>query len=448
MKSNRSCTVGISIGIAILCLVSVAMAEDPYEVAWITQFGTPAYDVSLAVATDGSGNAYISGYTLGDLAGPNAGSYDAFLTKFDTSGNPVWSQQIGTTGSDYSQSVTVDASGNVYISGYTMGDIGGTNSGLHDAFLTKFDASGSVVWSQQIGTAGNDTSQSVAVDTSGNVYITGNTYGDLARANSGSSDAFLTKFDTSGNELWSRQIGTTTGDGSTSAAIDASGNVYISGYTSGDVGGINSGDTDAFLTKFDTSGNELWSQQIGSADSDGSSAVAVDAAGNVYITGWTEGDLHGDNAGDCDGFLSKFDVSGNELWRQQFGTSVRDSSESIAIDAFGSVFVSGYTKGDIGGPNAGDYDAFLTKFDSLGNELWSQQFGTESLEVAWADVSRAVALNATGDVYISGSLNDNDGGPADGITDAFLIKYTIPEPATMSLLALGAVALLKRGRQS
>ncbi len=365
MKINRSCAVGIAIGIAVLCLTSPAIAEDPYEVAWTGQIGTSTTEESFSVAVDASGNAYISGYTAGSLGGTSAGSYDAFLTKFDTSGNELWTQQIGTARGDYSKSVAVDASGNAYISGPIGGDLGGTYAGgAYDAFLTKFDASGNELWSQQIGTGSSDCSYSVAVDGSGNTYISGYTQGDLGGTNAGAYDAFLTKFDTSGNELWTQQIGTATDDQSYSVALDASGNAYISGSTQGDLGGTNAGGVDAFLVKFDTSGNELWSQQIGTASSDRSRSVAVDASGNVYISGYTYGDLGGANAGDGDAFLIKLDSSGNELWTQQIGTASQDWSYSVAVDASSNAYISGRTYGDLGGPFAGDVDAFLVKFEN------------------------------------------------------------------------------------
>ena len=297
----------IVLALAVICLASVAMAEVPYQVAWTAQIGTVNGEESHSVAVDASGNAYITGFTGGDLGGVSAGYDDAFLTKFDTLGNELWSQQIGTAGYDISESVAVDTSGNIYISGYTSGDLGGANAGGYDAFLTKFDASGNELWSQQIGTGEGDLSHAVAVDASGNAYISGTTGGDLGGANAGGHDAFLTKFDASGNELWSQQIGTASSDYSNSVAVDASGNAYITGHTPGDLGGANAGNDDAFLTKFDTLGNELWSQQIGTANTDNSHSVAVDASGNAYITGYTRGDLGGTNAGSMDAFLTKFE---------------------------------------------------------------------------------------------------------------------------------------------
>ncbi len=424
----------------VLC-AAAALAEDPYQVAWSRQIGTSSDDLSLSVAVDVSGNAYISGYTRGSLGGPNAGSWDAFLTKFDASGNELWSQQIGTSTTDISYSVAVDASGNAYISGYTSGSLGGTSAGYYDAFLAKFDASGNELWSRQIGTSTYDYSRSVAVDASGNAYISGYTGGNLGGPNAGGTDAFLTKFDASGAELWSQQIGTSSSDKSYSVAVDAAGNAYISGYTGGDLGGTNAGTWDAFLTKFDASGAELWSRQIGTSGYDYSYSVSVAASGDAYISGHTLGDLGGTSAGIWDAFLAKFDGSGNELWSQQIGTSSSDESYSVAVDASGNAYISGATGGSLGGLNAGFSDAFLTKFDASGNELWSRQIGTSS-----DDASFSVAVDASGNAYISGYTLGSLGGPNAGDYDAFLVKYEVPEPATMSLLAMGACLPLLRRR--
>ena len=234
-------------------------------------------------------------------------------------------------------------------------------------------------WSRQIGTTDYDSSFNVAVDAAGNAYITGLTFGSLGGPNAGGQDAFLTKYDGAGNLLWSRQIGTTADELSFDVAVDAAGNAYISGFTSGSLGGPHAGGTgDVFLTKYDGAGNLLWSRQIGTTNNepDGGGGVAVDAAGNAYITGGTDGSLGGPNAGDYDAFLTKYDGAGNLLWSRQIGTTACDRSNDVAVDAAGNAYISGFTEGSLGGPNAGGKDAFLTKYDGAGNLLWSRQIGT------------------------------------------------------------------------
>ena len=440
MKMTRGCVfVSTCLVLSMGAMPHAEAAEQPYQVEWTAQIGTTRGDYGHSVALDAVGNAYISGYTEGNLDGPNVGLADAFLTKFDTSGNELWSTQIDTTSYDRSNSVVVDAAGNVYISGHTQGNLGGSNAGGNDAFLIKFDPSGAELWTKQIGTMSDDRSYSVAVDTTGNAYISGWTKGNLGGTNAGLSDAFLIKFDTSGTELWTKQIGTMNDDKSWSVAVDAAGNAYISGSTDGSLGGTNAGLSDAFLTKFDPMGTELWSTQIGTTWFDYCQTLAVDAAGNAYISGWTKGNLGGPNSGRLDAFLVKFAPSGTELWSTQIGTTTDDYSLSLAVDAAGNAYINGDTGGSLGGPNAGSYDAFLAKFDPSGNELWTKQIGTSS-----EDHSRSVAVDAAGNAYISGYTGGSLGGPNAGDADAFLTKFAIPEPASLVLLVFGTPVLLRR----
>ena len=398
----------------IVCLVGIAPAEDPYPVEWKRQIGTSGFDYSRCVAVDASGNAYVSGGTDGDLGGPNAGNNDVFVRKFDSGGNEVWTTQFGTSASDGCHSIAVDASGNSYVSGRSAGGM----------FVGKLDPSGNELWRTRFGATSSDRAYSVAVDTSGNAYVSGFTDGDLGGPNAGYWDAFLSKFDSDGNVLWSSQIGTSGSDESWSVAVGASGNAYISGFTSGDLGGGFDGYHDAFLSKFDAEGNELWTTQIGASNShDRSYSVAVDEFDNAYISGYTEGDLAGPNAGFHDVFLSKFDADGNEVWRTQTGTNEPDRAHSIALDSSGNSYVSGSTWGDLGGPTAGYWDAFLSKFDAEGNEVWTTQIGTDRDDQSWS-----VAVDASGNAYISGFTNHDLGGPWMGANDAFLVKYAAATP--------------------
>ncbi len=409
----------VAVGL-VLVFTPAVLAEAPYQVSWAKQFGTAGTDESFSVAVDGSGNTYIAGFTDGDIAAANAGLNDAFLIKLDSLGIQLWSKQIGTAATDESRSVAVDGSGNVYITGVTWGDLAAANAGESDAFLVKYDSSGNHLWSQQIGTVGEDESNSVAVDGSGNAYISGWTNGDIAAANAGLRDAFLVKFDSSGNQLWSKQLGSADYDYGRSVAVDGSDNVYIAGFSFGSIGGTNPnpGVMDGFVVKYDSSGNRLWSKQIGTTNKDWAYSVAVDGSDNVYIAGRTQGDMDGTNAGGPDTFLVKYDSSGNLLWTKQIGSSENDQNRSVAVDASGNAYTTGFTTGDLGGTNAGDWDAFLVKYDSSGNHLWSQQIGTASSDMSWS-----VAVDGSGNAYISGSTEGDLDGTNAGGSDAFLVKF-------------------------
>lgn len=422
---RRVLTVSFCVLVLIMSLfASAAIAEDPYNVVWSHQLGTSTGDISYSVAVDASGNVFISGETSGGLGRPDTDGihFDAFLAKYDPAGNLLWIEQLGTNEWDGSYSVAMDASGNAFISGGTYGNLGGPSAGGGDAFLAKYDPNGNLLWIEQLGTSGSDGygAVSIAVDGSGNAFISGFTSGSLGGANAGYDDAFLAKYDPNGNLLWTEQLGTSATDHSYSVAVDASGNAFISGETYGSLGGTNAGNQDAFLAKYDPNGNLFWIEQLGTSKRDRSRSVAVDSSGNAFISGYTFGSLGGTNAGNFDVFLAKYDPNGNLLWTEQLGTSDEDVSSSVAVDASGNAFISGYTFGSLGETNAGGADAFWAKYDPNGNLLWTEQVGTSD-----SDSSNSVAIDASGNAFISGDTRGSLGGPNAGSNslDAFLIKF-------------------------
>ncbi len=222
----------------------------PLILQWTEQLGTGSSDRNSRVSADSLGNVYISGRTEGSLGGPNVGGSDAFLLKVDASGTLQWTEQLGTGGDDVGWGVSADSLGNVYISGTAGGSLGGPNAGLTDAFLAKYNASGALQWIEQLGTGSDDFGGGVSADSLGNVYISGVTQGSLGGANAGGWDAFLAKYDASGTLQWTEQLGTSSYDESPGVSADSLGNVYISGFTAGSLGGPNAGGEDAFVAKY------------------------------------------------------------------------------------------------------------------------------------------------------------------------------------------------------
>lgn len=385
-------------------------------VEWARQIGSTTGDDCQAVAVDSGGNICIAGTTFGSLAAPNAGSADAFVAKYDASGTILWARQIGTESGDHCQGVATDSAGNVYISGYTYGSLGGPNMGSSDAFLLKYDASGGLLWKVQLGTSESDLVLDVAVAASDNAYMCGYTTGSLGGPNAGKNDAFVAKYDDSGNLLWTAQLGTVEDDTGWGVAVDGSGNTYITGYTYGNVGGPNAGGGDAYVAKYNPSGSLQWAAQLGTGGDELGSDVAVDGSGNAYISGWTPGSLGGQGN---DAFIAKYSTSGSLLWTTQLGTGDDDGARGVAVDGSGNAYIGGYTTGSLGGPSAGLTDAFLAKYDPLGGLLWKTQVGTPQHEGA-----RGVAVNGSGNAYIAGYTYGNLGGPNLGDSDAFLVKFT------------------------
>jgi hypothetical protein len=223
--------------------------------------------------------------------------------------------------------------------------------------LCKYDATGNVVWKSYRGTGLNEIGTSVAPDSIGNVFVAGHTSSPF---DSESYDAFVSKYDSSGNLLWNRPFGAAGNDLALGASADNFGNIYVTGSaSSGRVGEIY---PDAFLNKFDAEGNLLWSRRLATTDADLSFGVSADRAGNVYISGFTNGSLGGPNAGSSDAFVSKYDPLGDLIWIQQLGTADPNPAAAVSADGLGNVYFTGRTRGDFGGPFAGaEWDVFVAK---------------------------------------------------------------------------------------
>jgi hypothetical protein len=437
--------------IQLVCFISPCKAST-FE--WVRQFGTPRDEAAFSVATDGLGLVYVAGATGGDMEGQNFGDVDAFVSQFDSEGNLLWTRQHGTSARDFSTGVSADALGNVFIGGFTFGNLGGSASPGVDAFVSKYSSGGILQWTRQIGTQASDECSGIAADGFGNVYVTGYTEGDLDNPNAGNKDAFVSKYDGAGNRLWTRLVGTPADDSTHDISTDGLGSVYISGYTdSGIIGGNTAGSQvpgyDAFITRFDEDGTHIWTKQLGSTTEDNSLGVSADGAGNIYISGYTLGNLGAENSGSTDAFVSRYDETGSLIWTRQIGTDASDISQGVSSDRLGNVYISGRTSGSLGGPSATpageppNFDCFVSKFDELGNLLWTTQFGTPD-----RDDSLGIAADRNGSIYLAGYTVGNLGGNNLGPSDVFVAKiFDVPESRGINApFAILAVMFVNRSR--
>jgi len=354
---------------------------------WTKQLGSynskgygSSNELGNVVTTDSSGNIYVTGWTDGDLDGnTSSGESDIFLVKYNPSGTKQWTKQLGTSDDEWGYDVTTDSSGNIYVTGYTQGDLdGNTSSGSNDIFLVKYNSSGTKQWTKQLGTSSSDSGSGVTTDSSGNIYVTGNTQGDLdGNTSSGGTDIFLVKYNSSGTKQWTKQLGSSSqillspNDYGYSVTSDSSGNIYVTGYTQGDLdGNTNSGGTDIFLVKYNSSGTKQWTKQIGTSESDRGTDVTTDSSDNIYVTGYTKGDLDGNtNSGSYDIVLIKYNSSGIKQWTKQLGSSSKDEGRGVTTDSSGNIYVTGYTSGGLdGNTSSGSNDIFLVKYDSSGTK--------------------------------------------------------------------------------
>ena len=271
-----------------LCLAVGTPPANAQTVEWARQIGTSEFDSGTGISVDGMGSIYVTGSTEGNLAGASAGGSDAFVSKYDANGNLDWTRQLGTFRSEFSTGVSADRLGNVYISGRTSGSLGGPHAGgIFDAFVSKYDADGNLDWTRQLGTSSHDAGYAISADGMGNVFLSGDTSGTLdgAGSNVSSSDAFVSKYDADGNLDWTRQLGSSGFERSTSVSADRIGNVFIAGFTEGNLAGTLAGGSDAFVSKYDADGNLAWTRQLGTSGRDSVSAASADGMGTFISPG-------------------------------------------------------------------------------------------------------------------------------------------------------------------
>ena len=367
--------------ILILIMFSIQVkSETNKNEFWVKQFGTAGLDCGNSVSIDNNGNIFITGSVDGNLDGEiNAGNWDIFLIKYDINRIKKWTRLIGTSGIETAYGVAADIYGNIYITGCSNGNLDGyTNQGVEDIFLIKFDNNGNKIWTRLFGTTSEDSGHDIAIDNNGDIYIIGETRGDLdGFTNQGSWDIFLTKYNSDGDKLWTCLIGTADYDHGRGVAVDNDNNVYITG----DV------ETSIFIGKYDPDGLGLWTLNISSGESvsDYGNDIAVDKDGNIFITGETWGHFAGNiNYGCDDIFLIKLNKNGNIFWIKQIGSDTLDAGNGVITDNDGNIYITGYTYGDLDGyTNQGGPDIFLIKYDNKGNKKWTRLFGTTHGDIAY-----------------------------------------------------------------
>lgn len=370
--------------VSCLLLLCPSFAVAQVEEVWSARFGRPgnSTDVPGDMAIDAAGNVYVTG-SVG-ISSP----WDYATVKYDAAGNELWAATYdGPLGSfDASRAIAVDAAGNVYVTGESVAS---TSTGA-DYLTIKYDPDGNQLWIARFDGPGHgaDAAHAIAVDQSGNIYVTGNSAGqgdDL-------SNYATIKYDNNGNQLWVTYYDGPRHafDAARALAIDGVGHVYVTGESAGF-----SGLFDYATVKYDSEGNELWAARHSDPAGDSHDvprAITVDGAGCVFVTG-ASGST---GAGRAYGTV-KYDPDGLELWVSRYGPP--DSSGAIAralaVDAGGNVYVTGSLFED-----ATDFDWATIKYDSNGNEHWISRFNGPANA---GDSAFDIALDANGHSYVAGS---------------------------------------------
>jgi uncharacterized delta-60 repeat protein len=355
---------------------------------WSARYDGPAHlgDYATAVAVDNSGNAFVTGYGYRGNVVKHA---DYATLKYNNSGSLVWDAQYDDrrNGNDEVRAITIDSSGFIYITGRSEDSLSKNAPKHYDYYTIKYDPNtGKVVWAQRYdsGLVENavDEATAIAVDASGNVYVTGRSQG------SGTGFDYATiKYNSGGIQQWVKRYNNGNGiDEAAAIVLDAAGNVYVTGRSQGATG------FDYATIKYDSSGNLLRVHRYDNSNlADEASAIAVDASGNVYVTGRSQGSGTG-----FDYATVKYDSGGKQLWVQRYDyASGNDEAAAIALDTTGNIYVTGRSQGSGTG-----FDYATIKYDTSGKMVWRARYNNE--DINGADEAAAIAVDANGNIYVTG----------------------------------------------
>jgi hypothetical protein len=380
--------------------------------------------------------------TWGSPLTAHHGGYDIFVAKLDSDGNLVWNTFFGGSDNEFASGIAVDAAGNLYLTGATYetwaSPIRGF-SGIVDAFAAKIDSTGTLLWNTFLGSAADDSGNAVAVDGSGNVYVSGYSsaaWGSPVAAHNGGYDAFVAKLDADGALAWNTFLGSSGSDQANAVAVDALENVYVAGFSTATWGSpvrafdgtVDSG----FAAKLDSTGALSWNTFLGGGAAT-ASGITVDATGNVYVTGFCQYSSWGSPvrpfSGNQDGYAAKLDANGTLTWNTFLGAvDATTASYAVAVDGSGHVYLGGVSDASWGSPVrpfTDGYQVFAAQLDSDGTLTWNTYLG--------ATYGYAIATDSTGYVYEAGVSDATWGSPilpynSGGLFDAFVAKIPVSGP--------------------
>jgi len=357
--------------------------------SWIARYNGEGHtgDVAYAMTIDDSGNVYVAGTSSG-----LSNSFDCTTIKYSPDGNLLWLAQYDFNHfTDVGHLVAVDHNYNVYVTGRCAKS---TMVSSEDFITIKYDPCGNQLWLARYDGPGNgqETVYGLAVDTLGNVYITGESPG------SGTGDDYATiKYSPDGNQLWAARYNGSAnlGDCAYDLAIDSSGNVYVTGSRDN---GSGSTSTDYATIKYDSNGTQLWlATYIGPSSYDEAMNIAVDNSGNVYVTGNSDG-----YSTQSDYVTVKYNSAGTQLWAKRYNgpsTNESDLTNDLALDNAGNVYVTGFSL------NVNGYYDFLTvKYAADGNLLWAARYDSPS---HYLDYAYKLAVDRFQNVYVTGESDNN-----------------------------------------
>lgn len=479
---------GILIGF--LSLLTSNLFAQSLAHKWANGIGDKSNDAGTSICVDAAGNTYLLGNfkdsTDLDPSGNNAkliskGSYDIFIAKYDINGNFIWGKGIGGTNADYGNGIGIDGAGYLYVTGTFRGiadfdpsvnTSSQISAGGDDIFIAKYDTNGNYYFSQRIGSLGDEFAVSIAVEKSAgaNVYITGYFAGTVDFDPSGNTasmianvtDAFIGKYSETGNFVWAKKIGGSSGDYALTIALDKNNNVLISGGFNGTVNfdpdGLanitSSGADDIFIAKYNSAGLYSWAISIvsqGGMNFGEGRCVKTDNNGNVYLTGMLYGTLDFDFSANTasltsngveDIFVAGYDSNGIYKWAGNIGGSGTDKGMCLAVDNNNDIYLSGFFQDTVdfdmsfrtaNKTSSGNADVFILKLSS--GKAFKGVYtvgGTENDKGLAMAIINSSEIRLTG--YFSGTVDfdtssSNNTMTSKGMDDAFLLGFcgTVPE---------------------
>jgi hypothetical protein len=414
MRMHLTVTGPLAAAGAALLSVAIAAPTLATSATWTRQFGTAAEEVAGGIAQDATGFTVV-GTTGGPLVHAVGGANDGFVRRYNRSGTILWTRQFGTSGQDMAVDVAADGGG-LTVVGVTDGSFTGgpTTPGTDDLFVRRYDWAGNVKWTRQFGTTKDEDAGAIAADASG-IIVVGTTWGTLAGSSApDDADAVVRKYDANGNVLWTRQFGTAEGDSADAVAVDGGG-ITVGGGTDGDLVRKNAGPfTDMYVRRFNAAGTAVWTRQWGQKGDDQALSVAADSTG-VSAVGYTHADAFGNASSQA--FIRRYDRSGNLVFGKIFGSVDSEVAWGVAADS-AAITVTGYTFGSMDAQNKGSFDVFVRRYDRAGNVIWKQQFGSGK-----ADLGIDVAADGTG-FTVLGHTQGNLAATPKGELDIFLRRYS------------------------
>ncbi|MDD2435377.1 MAG: prepilin-type N-terminal cleavage/methylation domain-containing protein [Bacilli bacterium] len=390
------------------------------------------YFYNIIEVSDGYVTIGYSESTDGDLTGLNKGGRDAIIVKYDLNGNVIWKKNYGGSSEDYFEGI-IEVNDGYIVTGRTNstdGDLAGISKGGGDAIIVKYDKNGNIIWNKTYG--GSFTEHFYDIISVNNGYVvvgfSNSTNGDLTGLNKGGSDSIIVKYDLSGNVIWKKNYGGSSTDYFKNIILTSDGYTVVgnSSSTDGDLTGLNKGLNDAIIVKYDLTGNVVWKKNYGGSSEDYFKNIILVSDGYTVVgnSSSTDGDLTGLNKGLSDAVIVKYDLTGNVVWKKNYGGNTGDDFNAVALasDGYVTTGFSNSTNGDLTGLNKGLSDAIIVKYDLTGNIVWKKSFGGSGSEYFYNIES---VIDGYALVGFSDSINGDLTGLNKGLSDAVIFKLDI-----------------------